>query len=259
MNSNQRKLPSITTIICHKDYQQYLSDAIKSSKNQIYPSNRLRTCVIDGGSNDFESVLKICKDDLFINNTCNTHVVDNNCTIFSDGFNTLLHFKRTNGPSFARNRGIELYFKDTDYFAILDADDIMKENKVKEMIEELLLCPNIPSVGAIYGDTIIVNTETGKETREFREPYSINRLQQECIVHSGCLISKLAFQEVGLYDESLRVAEDYDLWLRIAKKFAIVHIPQPLTIVRVQPMNSTATIPKETWNDCLARIRQKHA
>jgi glycosyltransferase involved in cell wall biosynthesis len=247
------KLPNVTVIVCHKDYQQYLGDAIQSARNQTYPN--VRICIIDGGSKDFDSVLAVASKTLF--DKFEKHDVGEGAFIYSDGKNALIQIK-TNGPSMARNKGIELYFKDTDYFMILDADDMMDPNKIRVMVDAVLFSPVPQAVGAVYGDCIIRNTETGQETKEYREPYSIQRLQQECIVHSNSLISKLALQRVGLYDETLRVAEDYDLWLRIAKEFAILHVPEFLSIVRVQPQNSTATVPKHIWEDCLRRIREKH-
>lgn len=256
---NKNSTPNVTVIVCHKDYQLYLPDSIKSAKTQTYKN--IRTCIIDGGSKDFDSVLSICEENLFNDKKYQKHVVDENCDIYSDGMNSLMHFKNgvCNGPSFARNRGIELYSKDTHFFMVLDSDDSMMPDKVRSMVQEVLDSPNPAMVGAVYGDTTILNTETGKLTQEYREPYSIQRLQQECIVHSNSLVSAHVFSDVGLYDESLRVAEDYDLWLRIAKKYAILHIAKPLTLVRVQPMNSTATVSKDIWEQCLRKIRMKHS
>jgi len=38
---------------------------------------------------------------------------------------------------------------------------------------------------------------------------------------------KNLFEEVGLFDESLIVCEDYDLWLRVASRFPVGLIEQP--------------------------------
>jgi hypothetical protein len=47
---------------------------------------------------------------------------------------------------------------------------------------------------------------------------------------SSVLIKKEVFDCVGLFDESLRVCEDYDLWLRITSKFSAFFLDRPLII-----------------------------
>ena len=39
---------------------------------------------------------------------------------------------------------------------------------------------------------------------------------------SSSLIKKKVFEDVGLFDESLSVCEDYDLWLRITAKYPVL-------------------------------------
>jgi GT2 family glycosyltransferase len=46
------------------------------------------------------------------------------------------------------------------------------------------------------------------------------------------IIHREVFDEVGLFDESLPVCEDYDLWLRIGCRYAIGLIEEPLIIKR---------------------------
>jgi GT2 family glycosyltransferase len=54
-----------------------------------------------------------------------------------------------------------------------------------------------------------------------------------CIVSpSSVLMTREVFERVGLFDESLPVCEDYDLWLRIGLHYPIVLIDRPLIIKR---------------------------
>ena len=55
----------------------------------------------------------------------------------------------------------------------------------------------------------------------------------------------------------MRTCEDYDLWIRIAKKFTIAHVAEFLTYVRIHSQNSTNTVSKEIWNQNWNRIRKK--
>jgi hypothetical protein len=44
------------------------------------------------------------------------------------------------------------------------------------------------------------------------------------------MIKKEVFDRIGLFDESLRVCEDYDLWLRITSKLPVLFLDVPLII-----------------------------
>lgn len=244
--------PRVTVLIAHKDYQEYLGDAIQSCLEQTL---RAHICVIDDGSKDWLSALDIVRKKLGPYTQEAKH--DFGSILFCDHY-TFIALNESNGPSYARNAGISVTQDETDYYVVLDADDMMRPHKVEFLYKTLCMDPN---VGVAYGDFTSVNTETGKMQREWREPFSIQRLAQECIVHSGAMFSKRAILEVvengQVYDNEMRTCEDYDLWVRIAEKFMIYHIAEDLTLVRIQPKNSTVTVNHDIWNQNWARIRNK--
>ena len=47
---------------------------------------------------------------------------------------------------------------------------------------------------------------------------------------SSSMISKKIFDDIGLFDESLKVCEDYDMWLRISSKYEISYLDEPLIV-----------------------------
>ena len=51
-----------------------------------------------------------------------------------------------------------------------------------------------------------------------------------CISPSSVIINKSIFDNVGLFDETLPVCEDYDLWLKITAKFPVLYLNEKLTI-----------------------------
>jgi len=157
----------------------------------------------------------------------------------------------------ARNRGMEVCWNDTDYFAILDADDENYPTKIERCVQVM----KENKVAAAYTDTNIVQVENNRMVREYREPFDYFRLMQECIVHSGCVIKKDALASVlengRVFDEDLPPCEDYDLWVRLAEKYLFIHIPEPLVYVRVHPQNSTNTSTHEHRMSRIQRIFQK--
>ncbi len=251
-------LPQATIIICNHNYGKYILDALDSAINQTYPS--LQICIIDDGSTD--NSWEIIDKALFKNYEHQITQLPSNVTIKQRIDNnrkySAIKLPNSVGPSYARNIGIESSINETDYYIILDADDIAMPNKVERFVQKFL---QFPETGVVYADYDILNIHTGNIIREYKEPYSRNRLLQECIVHSGAGINKQALlavrDEFGFYDVNLRCAEDFDLWLRISDRFAICHIPESLTFVRVHSENATYSVKNEVWQQCWQRVQAK--
>ena len=51
-----------------------------------------------------------------------------------------------------------------------------------------------------------------------------------CISPSSAFIRKEVFDDYGLFDESLEVCEDYDMWIRITAKEEVGFLDKPLVI-----------------------------
>lgn len=247
MQNQEINLPKVGVIVCNYNYSQWIVDAIKSATGQDYPNKEIY--VIDDCSTDntVEVVMKnfpsleICLDiregmskiDLLVDQKTGTNIY----FIVSD---------RNSGPSRSRNTAIKLAAQNQcQVFAILDADDMWKQGKLSKSVMKILEDPEV--IGGVYTDYQHFNVETNTLTYENKEAYCRMKLIQNCIIHSGCVINGLAFQKCGLYDEDLRVCEDYNLWLRMSNLFLFAHIAEDLVIVRVQPNNSTNTVNKERW------------
>ncbi len=249
-------MDKVKTIICHHNYQDFLFNSIISAINQTYRKNEFHNsvCVIDDKSNNQDSVKDIC--DKSFGHITNT-VINTDYTVFNyqDG-NQCILMNKNKGPSAARNIGISENINDNDYFTILDADDRMINYKIDEMLS--IFKEFGSNIGVVYGDYIIVD-EKGNKRIEYKKRFDIKLLQQECIVHSGAMISKQALLDVrtskGFYNEDFRVCEDFQLWLRISSKYMIYHIPEVLSIVNDHINNSSNSVSKEVWVQHWQKIR----
>jgi len=241
--------PIVNIVIANYNYGKWIQNAIRSALNQDYKN--IIVTIIDDNSTD-DSVDKIeeilgCK---FVDSSINTVV--NGIPVIA------FRLPETTGPSNARNVATHNTLNLCDIYAILDADDEMMSNKVSVCVQEMT---QINLVGVVYADYIIEDISTGIKHIEYKEPFSRNRLMQECIVHSGSLILKQALldivDEFGYYDINMRVCEDYLLWLKISKKYMILHVPEPLTLVRVHENNSTNSVKNEIWQKNWNYIRTR--
>lgn len=249
--------PLVTVILANYNYSRYIDKAIDSVFNQNYPKDRISLVIIDDCSTDdsWQKIVERFKPEKIGDGDDKTVYK----SVFTKGQILCIQLKQTNGPSFARNVAIQAAMKSTDIFAVLDADDEMYPDKIAKCSKKIW--ENIDEVGVCYADYDILNVETGITLREYKEPYDSMRLNEECIVHSGALISKKAIlataDQYGYYDTNMRTCEDYDLWIRISEKFMITHIPEALTLVRNHNQNSTSTVNIAIWQENWKRINVK--
>lgn len=106
-----------------------------------------------------------------------------------------------------------------DYFTWTSDDNRYKPNALERMLECL---EADDEAGLVYCDMDFIDGEgnkTGSLLSEARDIYHIN-----CI--GACfLYRREAAEQIGEYDPSMVLVEDYDYWLRIARRFRVIHIP----------------------------------
>ena len=134
--------------------------------------------------------------------------------------------QENSGVSSARNRGI----KEAKYewIAFLDSDDIWNEQKIEEHVS---LHVKHPHIKASFSDELwIRNGKIVNKKKHLRkeEPTFLNSLRTCKIGASTFFAHKDIFEDIGLFDESLKACEDYDLWLRILQKYTIKLIKKEL-------------------------------
>lgn len=247
----QRRVPApkVAVIIPCFNHSKYIEECILSVVKQDYPVKAI--FFSDEGSTDdsWQKVLDLTNDKTWIDDkSVLVGTIEGTRIVLSQNPNP-------NGPSGARNRLIKLAWEPSDLFCMLDADDYYLPGKISQSVYTIL--EDLDSIGLVYTDAIIHHDNKDLNIREYREPYSRMRLEQECIISNTPMISKKALEISGLYDESMRTAEDWDLWLRITERFVASHIPEALHVYRVTGNNSSNTVPVEIWNENWHKIRER--
>lgn len=246
MSSNEKT--SFSGVIpCH-NHDKWIMHAVDSIVEDPYKKKQI--AIVDDGSTD-SSWEVICK-------AISKKIAKSNCIVQGEyrGVSVLAYrFTKAGGPSRARNKGMELLWDYTDVFGFLDSDDMYIPGKIQK---SMMLFQNdvYNKVGAVYTDFYTLNS-IGESCCQYKEPFSRERLVRECIVNNDSLVSKYALEKCGKYDETMRVCEDYDLWMRISEKFVILHIPEALVQIRVGTHSSTDTVKKEIWQKNYNKVFEK--
>jgi glycosyltransferase involved in cell wall biosynthesis len=138
-------------------------------------------------------------------------------------------YQHNSGVSSARNRGIRE--AKGSWIAFLDSDDEWMPDKLEKQERAI---NNSKEAWLCHTNEIWVRNSVRVNQMKKHQKYGGN-VFENCldicrISPSSALIKREVFEMVGLFDESLKVCEDYDLWLRITSVLPIIFLDQPLIV-----------------------------
>ena len=133
------------------------------------------------------------------------------------------------GVSATRNLGIKK--SEGNWIAFLDSDDQWHQEKLKFQVESIWEDKNKGFLSHTdetwYREKKIVNQKLKHQKRGgFIFEYCLPLC---CISPSSSLVKKEIFDQIGFFDESLEVCEDYDFWLRYCSKHPVNFVNKKLT------------------------------
>jgi glycosyltransferase involved in cell wall biosynthesis len=143
------------------------------------------------------------------------------------------------GPSAARNRA----FREAkgQFVAVLDGDDYWTPDKLARQLPAFASSRHI---GLVYGDFVDFSRDDATDARITTvrrfSPRSSHHLR-DYFVHDGpivpstTVIRRSVFDDVGLLDESFRIGEETEFYLRVAEKWCFCHVPGASTFKRRHP------------------------
>ena len=141
----------------------------------------------------------------------------------------LVHYtyQVNSGVSSARNTGINS--ARGDWIALLDSDDEWLPDKLEIQVK---LLQNNAELRFCHTNEIWIRNGVRINQMKKHQKYGgniFNKCLDICrISPSSSLFHTSVIKDVGLFDESLDVCEDYDLWLRITAKYPVLFLDQPL-------------------------------
>jgi glycosyltransferase involved in cell wall biosynthesis len=147
----------------------------------------------------------------------------------------LLRLPENLGPSAARNRGVAA--ASGEVIAFLDADDLWPEDRLMAGLQVLAAHPE---VGLVFGDCQVFDAggevlasffaDAGLDEAFWGDPLLIpdqdlKLFRLNYIPTGAVLVRPEHLTTAGGFDESRRMVEDLELWLRLAAACRFAHIP----------------------------------
>lgn len=218
MNKN----PLVSIVIPVYKGANFLAEAIDSALAQTYKN--IEIVVVNDGSPD-------------------DGATENVALSYGDKIHYI--YKKNGGVSSALNTGIREM--KGEYFSWLSHDDLYEPTKIEKQVtliqneNDIILCSGFLVDENRKPMPHHVKTLEGRLNNleifdAFIHDYALNGL--------GFLIPKHIFDEVGIFDESMRYLQDLDMWLRVFmhNKYTIVCQRDLLVITRIHRGQQTNTI-----------------
>lgn len=141
-----------------------------------------------------------------------------------------------------------------EYIAVLNDDDVWAPEKLEK---QLALFESHPKVGLVHTDGWFIDGE-GKERKDsplgFDFPKTetgdvlLSLIYANKIIASAALVKRECFEKLGGFNEAYFGSGDWEMWFRVAEKYDVGFVAEPLTFYRVHGTNASHKLDR-IWRD----------
>lgn len=218
----------VSVIMSVYNCEEFLGEAVSSILGQTFRD--FEFIIVDDGSTDRSlEVLRSFDDDRI-------RIIENESNI---GLTRSLNI----GLSGARG----------EYIARMDADDISLSERLSRQVSFLDAHPEV----GLAGCTTRSIDRDGKIVRQLGHPesdYDIKRFLyiNNRFVHSSVMIRRSVLDKYGGYNERLKMAQDYELFLRLSPHTKFANLSEPLHLWRLNDITGISIVDIEEqgrWAD----------
>jgi glycosyltransferase involved in cell wall biosynthesis len=169
----------------------------------------------------------------------------------------LVELKSRNGISVALNEGIRL--AKGEFIARMDSDDYSKPERIEKQIDYMRNHPDVD----VLGTSVRLMHKKDGFVRIMSMPQQHSALvtlmrHEMPFVHPTVIFRRRFFRKVGVYDTSLRYAEDMDLWWRGYRICKFANLPDVLLDYTLPPIQGKVMVHlRETLVGFSVRWRDK--
>lgn len=198
--------PKVSIVMPIYNSESFLEEAIKSMLNQSYQD--FEFIIVDDASQDrsLDIVKAFSKKDKRIK-------------VYHNDINMGISKSRNIGLSHAKG----------EYYAVMDHDDISMAGRLEKQVNFL---DNHCKYVAVGCQVEIINGK-GKKIGVRRYPESNEQILQSISIKSplcnpATMIRVSGLTEFGYYDTNFSGTEDYEMWFKLASKYKLANLKEPL-------------------------------
>lgn len=204
--------PLVSIVTPSLNSARYIAETIQSVLTQGYEP--FEYVVVDGGSTDGTIA-----------------------TLESSGPRVRFVSGADHGQADAINAGLRM--STGTICAFLNADDTYLPGAISAAVDAF---GTHPDAAVVYGEAWYVDEDGQRLAAYPVEGFDRTALTRRCFIcQPAAFFRRDAVESVGLLDARLQYALDYDLWIRLAKRYAMVKIDQPLATLRVHGTAKTVS------------------
>jgi glycosyltransferase involved in cell wall biosynthesis len=201
--------PLVSVVVAAYNMDRYVREAVDSVLAQEWPA--LEVIVVDDGSTD-ATVAALAA---------------------YAGESRVRVIRQANaGQTVAKNVGLRA--ARGEYVGFCDADNAWLPGKLSRQVP---LLEAAPDAAVAYGDIALFDGEgrplPAPPVKRYGGRITQRLLLENFVTFNTALARRRVLEEFGGFDESLRMAIDYDLWLRISTRYEFVYLPEPLVRYRI--------------------------
>ncbi|HEX8854558.1 MAG TPA: glycosyltransferase, partial [Thermoleophilaceae bacterium] len=204
--------PAVTVLTPVFDGEAHLAEALDSVASQTFED--WECVVVDDGSRDASAEIArrfAAADDRF-----------------------RVHSQENRGQPYALNAGLGL--ARGRYVAILDADDVALPDRLERQVGRLESDERL----GLVGGAVVMIAGDGRDLGLAEYPLGDGEIRQRleertAFVHSAATFRRELAIAAGGYRPAARLAEDLDLWLRLAERAALANLADPVVRYRMHP------------------------
>lgn len=215
MTTSAKDSPLVTVICLCYNHERFIEDCLRSVVKQTYPN--LEIIVMDDSSTDnsWPMIQKLGKEDVFKGIIC-------------------LQTKKNLGNTSAFNEALK--HAKGKYIVDLSTDDIILPERIEKQVNYFEALP--AHFGVIYSNADYIDEDGNFLFRKYSKSDVLpeGNIYRELIVRyfipsPTMMIKKVVFDELKGYDQTLAF-EDFDFWIRSARKWHYGYQSNPLTLIR---------------------------
>ena len=225
--------PLVSVIIPCYNNASLVTASVNSVLQQDYPN--IEVIVVDDGS------------------------TDNSVEVLEQFGNRINLLQQVNqGPAAARNTGLQA--AKGRYIAFNDSDDFWLPGKLSAQISFL---EQHPEFGLCFSRWAVwdKNVSFDDMVQKYDQPTATNDIDEnltgwlyipllkESVIHTiTAVIRREVLDDIGHFDTAYRIGEDYDLWIRISRKYQMAKLNRVFALYRDNPDSITKGVQRKNFS-----------